>query len=130
MNIRILVLLSVIIMSFCLDHTVRMKMDDRVTINVSRNDRIKVSIDSNISTGFMWFLVQFESSILVPVNLSENRSGRYIPLFGNNRQMVGTPGFTNFRFWARNKGFIEVVFLYKRASGGAQKKAYLTFNIN
>lgn len=90
-------------------------------ITVSLNQPFSVEIESNRSTGYMWFIKNPNQNILKPLNLTDNNSskdyikskpqckGRDCPIM-----MFGVPGYDLFKFKPIKIGKVELNFIYQR----------------
>lgn len=76
------------------DHTYT---EDKTSISVSVKDPVFVlKLKSNPSTGYTWFLREYDSAIITPVK------HEYVQ---PNKGLIGAPGFENWTFKVKPAGF-------------------------
>ena len=87
-------------------------------INATLKKPFSVKIESNRTTGFMWFLNSSNENILKNLNLDKQNSSKdYIqsnPSCKDCPLMVGVPGYDVFKFLPIKTGKIQLEFFYKQ----------------
>lgn len=131
MTIKLFLLLTLIAIISSAELTISLRTGQNSKLNLKKGDKILVKIDSNISTGFSWFLEPTDTKIIRLINPTSDLSGRYFPnVMDPESEMVGAGGITKFRFRAKNQATAYLItFIYKRSWGGLSTKATLSVNI-
>ena len=65
---------------------------DRMTRAVIKLKHVVVSVDSHPSTGYQWYLKNWDRGVLIPIDYE------YVSSNQKSKQLVGTPGVSNFKF--------------------------------
>ena len=65
---------------------------DRTTRTVTKSKQVVVSVDSHPSTGYRWYLKNWDRRVLIPIDYE------YVSSNQKSKQLVGTPGVSNFKF--------------------------------
>ncbi len=97
-------------------------------INVNANKNFELVIPGNITTGFSWYLKDYDTSLVKALNLKDKNSGEYVsdpapPGY------CGVPGKFHFKFQALNIGKGSLTFIHKRPWESSDV-AKLAVNIN
>ena len=90
-------------------------------INAAVNEQFIVQLESNVTTGYSWFVTQISNSAVV-TKLAEE----YIPPAGS---ALGAPGSQQFTFKALAVGTSQITFQYKRGAAGTAADTK-TFSVN
>lgn len=74
-------------------------------LTVMRGNKFKIELQSNPSTGYRWYLVFFNKTIL------KLKSSEFAPKTANQ---IGTAGIQRFNFEAKKEGTASIKLVYKR----------------
>ena len=79
-------------------------------IDVAVNEQFIIQLDSNVTTGYSWYVTDISNSAVV-TKLAEE----YVPPAGS---ALGAPGVQKFTFKALAAGKSHITFQYKRGEAG------------